>query len=126
MDIGRRIYYDLETGNVIQVTEERSGDVLPTTKNQDFAGYKSLSAWLPEMVGCIELAYDTLREDFRQSRGVRVNIDTLALEFDYINPDDPEAPPVYIPPLTAQVATLQEQLAMVQTAVDDLILGGGF
>ncbi|WP_221807178.1 hypothetical protein [Paenibacillus illinoisensis] len=38
MEVGARIYYDKETGIVIQEVGECSGVVVETTTKQDFAG----------------------------------------------------------------------------------------
>lgn len=43
MEIGRRIYYDLANGNIIIDVGERSGDIVPTTIDQDIETYIALS-----------------------------------------------------------------------------------
>lgn len=32
MDISAKVYFEKETGNVLQITPEMSGDIIPTTK----------------------------------------------------------------------------------------------
>lgn len=64
MEVGRKIYYDKLTGNVILDTGERAGDVLETTVEQDFQVYKVLSERNPETVGVIQIPYGQDREKF--------------------------------------------------------------
>lgn len=69
MNIGRRIYYDKATGNVIQDIVERSGDVTETTVEQDFESYVVLSERVPETVGYIELEHGLYAADLNQAMG---------------------------------------------------------
>jgi len=64
MQIGRKIYYEKSTGNVILDTGEREGSVVETTTAQDFASYVVLSQRVPETVGVIQLVYCKDREKF--------------------------------------------------------------
>lgn len=56
-DIGRSIYYELTTGNVILDTGERTGDVTATTEAQDFALYAALKPYQQSAVGVLQLTY---------------------------------------------------------------------
>ncbi|MCY9658107.1 DUF4376 domain-containing protein [Paenibacillus chondroitinus] len=78
MEIGRKIYYELATGNVIQDTGERSGDVIQTTIEQDFVSYISLQERLPNSVGCIQLEYGQYANEFLLY-SLRINPTTLEL-----------------------------------------------
>lgn len=116
MQIGRRIYFDKLTGNVILDTGERQGDVVPTTVEQDFETYVALAQRVPETVGVLELEYGQYREDFAACNGYRVDVsgDEPKLVFSYPDPEaEPEDPPVYQPPLTEQVASLQDENAFL-------------
>jgi hypothetical protein len=64
MQIGRRIYYDKMTGNVIVDTGERSGCVVETTVEQDFQTYTALVERVPETVDWIQLEYGQFAQDF--------------------------------------------------------------
>ena len=64
MEIGRKIYYELSTGNVLQDCGERSGSVIETTQEQDFASYVSLSQRVPSTVGVIQLTYGQYADKF--------------------------------------------------------------
>ena len=64
MNIGRRLYYELSTGNVLLDTGERSGSVVETTLEQDFASYAALVERLPSTIGVMSLPYGQDREKF--------------------------------------------------------------
>lgn len=57
MNIGRKIYYELNTGNVILTTETRSDSVVETTIDQDFTNYSSLQPYQQSAVGMIQLEF---------------------------------------------------------------------
>jgi len=107
MQIGRKIYYDLATGNVIQDTGERSGSVFETTTAQDFVAYASLAERVPETVGCMQLEYGEYAQDFMECNGYRVDVsgETPSLLFSY--PESPEQPHVFRPPLSEEVEQLK-------------------
>jgi hypothetical protein len=66
MQIGRRIYYELSTGNIIQDTGERAGSIVETTQEEDFASYVALSTRVPSSVGVIQLNYGQYADNFAQ------------------------------------------------------------
>lgn len=66
MQIGRKIYYELATGNPIQDTGERQGSVIEMTTEEDFASYVALSQRVPSTVGCIQLAFGEQAANFAQ------------------------------------------------------------
>ena len=111
--IGRKIYYDKATGNVIVDTKEHSGFVIKTTKEQDFETYVQLSERNPETVGLLELEYGQYAVDFddvlAKKGDYRVNPETNELEFWYPDPNDPEQPPVFQRPLSEEVEELKQE-----------------
>lgn len=113
MKIGRKIYYDLATGNVIVDTGERSGSVVPTTVEQDFQSYAALAERVPETVGVLELEYGQYAQDFAACNGYRVDVSGAEPElvFSYPDPEDPDAPPVYQKPLSEEVAEVKQAIA---------------
>lgn len=115
MNIGRRIYYELSTGNVIVDTGERTGHVVATTQDQDFEQYAALAERVRSTVGVVELPYGAYAEDFAICTGYRVNTTTGMVEFSYPDPNEPEAPPVYRLPLSDQVSALEAELADTKT-----------
>jgi len=113
MNIGRRIYYDLSTGNIIQDTGERSGHVVPTTVEQDFRSYAALAERVPETVGVLELEYGQYAQDFAECNGFKIDVSgpEPVLVFSYPDPDEPDAPPVYRKPLTDEIAEMKQAVA---------------
>ena len=124
MDCGRRIYYDLKTGDIIQDIGERSGNVIETTKEQDFAAYVTLRERIPETVGMLQLDYGQYSQDFMECSGYRVDIsgDEPKLVFSYLDGTEEPEEPVYQPPLSEQVMILKTTVAEQQQTIDDLTL----
>lgn len=121
MKIGRKIYYDITTGNIIIDTGERQGSVVPTTIEQDRHTYTALSERNTDSYDVLELPYGFLAQDFAESNGYRVNIETKTLEFSYPDPSEPEAPPVYEAPLSEKVASLEQEKTILQLALAETI-----
>lgn len=107
--IGRRIFFDKTTGNVLADTQDKSGEILPTTVEQDINSYTELSERNRETFDYIELFYGQFSQDFGVCVGYRVNPDTRNLEFSYPDPNAPEEPPVYQPPLSEQLSQLNKR-----------------
>jgi hypothetical protein len=118
MQIGRKIYYDKATGNIIVDTGERSGNVVETTIEQDFTTYSALAERIPETVGMIQLDYGQFLQDFAECNGVRVNPTTLELEFSYPIPGEPGTTPVLQKPLSVEVEELKAEVSA--TKADNL------
>ncbi|WP_328804425.1 hypothetical protein [Paenibacillus apii] len=120
MEIGRKIYFDKITGNVLQDIGQRSGEVVETTQEQDFEVYQILKERIQETVGVIQLDYNQYIEDFGQCTGYRVNTETLELEFSYPDPNQEETQtPVFQKALSVRVAELNEELTNTQLALAD-------
>lgn len=109
--IGRRIYYDIFTGEVLVEVGEKIGNQKPTTIEQDIQTYKVLSERNPETFGVLELEYGQYAQDFAVCNGFRVNPETKQLEFSYPDPNEPEAPPVYQKPLSEEIAETKQAIA---------------
>ncbi|MHA7962886.1 hypothetical protein ACX93W_01990 [Paenibacillus sp. CAU 1782] len=119
MQIGRRLYFELETGNIILDAGERSGNVIETTVEQDFDSYVALSARVPETVGMLQLEYGQYAEDFAACNGYRVDPDTEQVLFSYPDPEEPEVP-IFQRPLTETVAVLESENTALKLALAEL------
>ncbi|AIQ32518.1 MULTISPECIES: hypothetical protein [unclassified Paenibacillus] len=120
MQIGRRLYYELTSGNIIQDTGERSGDVIETTQEQDFGTYKALAERTPETVGVLELEYGEYSEDFARCNGYRIEPTTLKIKFSYPDPNmgsGGPTEPIYQKPLTEMLATLEQRTEANEAAI---------
>lgn len=121
--VGRKVYYDNLSGEVIVDTGQRSGDVRETTQEEDFSTYKSLNERIPETVGMLQLEYGQYAQDFAECNGYRVNLETLELEFSYPDPNNPEPEvPVYQKPLSAEIAELKQSDSENKQAIADLTM----
>lgn len=109
MQIGRKIYYDNRTGEVLADTGQRSGSVRETTQEEDFATYLRLAERAPESVGMIQLEYDQYKQDFDEGVLERIDPDTKELFFNYAGPIDPEAPQEPRKPLSVEVEELRQE-----------------
>lgn len=126
MKIGRKIYYDLSTGNVIVDTGEKQGSVIETDKAQDILIYKELSERNIDTFDVLELSFGAFNEDFVQASSYRVNIETKELEFMYPDKNAIEQP-IYEKPLTQKVKELEDAQSATNTTILELmetILGG--
>ncbi|WP_405131823.1 hypothetical protein MHB43_09310 [Paenibacillus sp. FSL H8-0317] len=121
MQIGAKVYYDKETGNVIQEIGQRSGEVVETTLDQDFASYITLAERVPDTVGVEQFEYDQFKSDY-DAGGVIIRIDLETLEplFVYPDPADPEAPQELRPALSKQVDQLAAESNANQLALMEL------
>lgn len=115
MQIGARIYYDKSTGNIIQEVGQRSGDVVETTTEQDFAAYVALAERIPESVGMLQLEYGVHDADYEAGgRITRINLDTMEPLFTYPDPENPETPQEPQPALSKQVETLMQDSTLLK------------
>lgn len=118
MNIGRKVYYDVNNGNVILITDEMQHDVIETTIEDDIATYKSLSERIRESFEMIQLEYGQYSKDFAECNGYRVNLETHELEFRYPNPNEPNVEQPFQPPLSVEV----EKLKVAQATTDSTLL----
>lgn len=118
MQVGRKIYYEIATGNIILDTGERQGAVTPTTIEQDIQTYTALSERNREAFDVVELEYGQYAQDFAESNGYRVIPETKTLEFSYPDPNEPEAPIVYQKPLIEEI----KELKVAQSETDSMLL----
>ncbi|MCY7485824.1 hypothetical protein [Paenibacillus alvei] len=122
MKIGRRIFYDIVTGEKLVDTGERSGDVINTTVEHDIAVYRALSERNRETFDYIELEYEQNTKDFTACNGYRVNPDTKQLEFSYPDPDKPEPEkPTYRPPLSEEVERTKSRVADLELTIAEMM-----
>lgn len=122
MQIGRKIYYDNRTGEILVDTGQRSGSVRETTQEEDFATYQALAERVSETVGVIQLEYDQYKQDFDEGVLERVDPDTKELFFNYPGPVDPEAPQEPRKPLSVEVDELKQADIENKQAIAELTM----
>lgn len=111
MLIGSKVYYDVNSGNVIVITPEFSGVAVETTKEQDFKLYKVLAEKVPEEVEFIQLEYGAYMFDrFEGGEIARIDLETLEPLFNYpVKEDETPKPPTIS--LESQINDLKQRLA---------------
>lgn len=110
LQIGRRIYYDKITGNILSDTGERQGSVRKTTVEQDIEVYTALSERNRDTFDYIELEFGQYAQDFAECNGYRINPDTKQIEFSYPVPNEKEpSEPLYQEPLSEQITQLKQE-----------------
>lgn len=118
MKIGRRIYYDLSTGNVLLNTGERQGGVRPTTVEEDIQVYSVLSERNRDSFDVIELPFGAYSQDFAVSNDYRVNPETKQIEFRYPDPNGEEpTEPVYQKSLSKELEDLKTENELLKASV---------
>ena len=130
MPVGRKIYYELATGDVVLIVPEKHhSNAINTTKEQDFQIYDVLQVRNPEQIGLIQLEYGELRGDFEKCKAVKVDLETGELLFEFPHFEKPHSQiiaelQVTNAQLQAENNNLKERLTLAELALDDLILGG--
>lgn len=117
--IGRKIYYDNRTGEVLADTGERVGDVMETTEDQDYAAYESLVNRARSTVSVIRLPYGELSNDFSSCTGYTIDVNTEEINFNF--------DPVVIEERERNKTTIelmQQQIDELTIQLGDLMLGG--
>lgn len=88
MDISAKIYYEKHTGQVLQITSEMTGNVSPTTKEQDMAMYDTLKNFNENDVDFITLEYGTLAETFGYAKEWYVDTENKKLIIEYFTEEE--------------------------------------
>lgn len=128
--IGRKVYYETITGDVVLITPEKHNvNSTNTTKEQDFEIYDVLQVRNPEQVGVIQLDYGQYKGDFEKANSVKVDLETGELLFTFPNFEPPHTQTIRDLQIANQALIienngLKQRLQLAELALDDLILGG--
>ncbi|MFF2795399.1 hypothetical protein [Lysinibacillus xylanilyticus] len=99
--IGFKIYYEIETGDVIlTIPEKNNFGAVETTKEQDFIMFDVLQARNPETIDFIQLEFGQYQSDFQTARSWKVEVKTRQVLFEY---------PSFSTPLSTMVEQLQQE-----------------
>lgn len=125
MYIGRTVFYDKNTGDVIVDTQEKRGSATYREPDYYIERYTALIERIRETFDYIELEYGQYAQDFTECNGYRVNPETKELEFSYPDPNEEEPQePVYQKPLSVEVEELKERQQATDMAVFQLMMEG--
>ncbi len=122
LKIGRKIYYEIATGNIILITSEMQNNVVETTVEQDIDMYTELSQRNRESFGMLQLQYGEYSEEFARCNGYRIDLQTKKILFSYPSEENPTPDPIYQPSLTEKIDGLTKQLQLMQQALDEMII----
>ena len=82
--IGRKIYYELLTGDIVLTIPEKSHEnAIQTTTEQDIQLYDVLQYRDISTLGIIQLQYGEMRTEFEKSKSVKIDLNTNQLVFSY-------------------------------------------
>lgn len=110
--IGRKIYYELITGDIILIVPEKHNqNAVNTTKEQDFLMFDVLQARDPNQIGLIQLEYGEKRSEFEQSNSQKVEVNTGEILFHFPN---------FEPSPNKQIEQIQNDLGnvLLERAID--------
>ncbi|WP_254438482.1 hypothetical protein [Paenibacillus sp. DCT19] len=118
--IGMKVYYDIQSGNVIVITPESSGVAIETTKEQDFNLYQALADKVPKTVGVVQLEHGAYIMDIVRGGFIeRIDPGTLEPLFSYPSEAD-EEPPQSAVSFTSQIAELAADNERMQAENNEL------
>jgi len=109
--IGRKIYYELATGNVILETGERWGDVIETSIEDDFNSYAVLNERVPSSIGVIFVEYGADSDKFKK---YKYHVDVLTGEIAWdLTPEDEEE--------IIKMLTLEDRVSEVEMILNTIL-----
>lgn len=118
--IGAKVFFDISNGNIVLHKGEMQGGVVEETIEEIIRKFTVLSERNRDTFDVLELEYGAHAQDFAEASGYRVNPETKTLEFSYPDPNQPEAPPVYVQPLTEQIAEKDDQIEELKALVTQI------
>lgn len=118
----RYIFYDNLTGEFIAEESRNRIEIMPTVERV-IAMYPKLSERNRETFDVIELPFEAYAQEFATCSGYRVNPETKELEFSYHDPNAPEEPQPYQPPLSDVVNEQMDYLLEMDFRLSMVELG---
>lgn len=114
--LGRRFFWIKSTGNIVAQRGEMSAGI-ESTKEEDFEVYAELRELNPEAIEMTTFEPRQYEEDFERAKSWHFDPETGLIQFIFLDPDNPEVPPVPQPPLTEQVAELKGRTEAAELAI---------
>ncbi|HHP5608340.1 TPA: hypothetical protein ACSC58_005424 [Bacillus paranthracis] len=117
MFVNKRVYYDVKTGNVIQITGDYNDTGLyhKPSVDDDVLSYTALRDRVRDTFDVIELERNQFADEFSKAISVRVDLKTKQLVFEF-KPSDQEE--------LEQQKTLEKRVSMLEGTVNDILMGG--
>ena len=118
-----KVYYLIETGEVLVVTSEMQGSVIETTKEQDMEFYPQLQNRTLDEIDYIELEYGTLASTFNNVSSYCVNLNTKELDIVYKTQEDIDEENLsikYEQELQTRISTITSYINQDTSSIDDI------
>ena len=116
--IGKKIYYELTTGNVVLTIPERHNEnAVNTTIEQDFIMFDVLQARNPSLIGVKQMEYREFQNDFDMANSFMIDVTNDRVLFQYHVFENSQADD------TKALKTENEFLGMLMVEKDTQIMG---
>ncbi|QWG70191.1 hypothetical protein EXW32_27775 (plasmid) [Bacillus mycoides] len=117
MFIRQRIYFEKDTGTIVQITGNftDSGLYNEPTIEEDFQNYKALTERVPNTIGVITLEQDQYKDEMSRATGVRVDVKIGQLVFDYTP---------FVEKEIEKEKSIEQRVSLVEETLNEFILGG--
>lgn len=114
MKIGRVIFFDKITGEIILVTSEYDNAVIKKSIEEQILTFQELSERNRETFDAIELPHGAYAQDFREGRLLRIDPESQELIFEYPNPENPDEPIIPDKPLSVEIQELKHENTLLK------------
>lgn len=117
MFVNKRIYYDVKTGTVIQITGDYNDTGLyhKPSVDDDVQGYTNLRDRVRDTFDVIELERNQYADEFSKAISVRVDLKTKQPVFEFKPKDQEEL---------EHQKTIEKRVTMLEGTVNDILMGG--
>ncbi|PED82325.1 hypothetical protein CON65_12640 [Bacillus pseudomycoides] len=115
MQIGRKLYYDTVSGEILVDTGERQGYIVETTLEQDVATYTRLSERNSDTFDYVQLEYGQYHDEFMRATHIKIDVATKQVVFDYT--------PEVVEEIEKE-KSLDERVTLLEGTMNDILLGG--
>lgn len=122
IQIGRMIFYDKGTGQVLITTPSQQGTNVYDNPEDLVAMYPDLRDRDRNTFDVIQLDYGQYDRDFEQASNWQVNLDNKTLEFIYPDPNNPEDPQGFRKALTEEIEELKRADIENKQAIAELTM----
>lgn len=130
MEIGTKIYFEKNTGNVIMQTGDMRGCVVETTTEQDFVNYEALKKYDKNAVGKIQLEYGEFGKLMEENKANSYKVDVSEKEpklmfewIDYSTGEPAERPKSELEIMQEKITEQEERISALSNTLDEVILG---
>jgi len=118
-----KIYYEINSSNIILITSECQGNIVVKTKKEDMKLYLQLQKYREDEIDFIELPYGTLGSTFNNVKSYKINAETKSLDFVYFTQEELESTAQQIQEtqsISEKVSNISEYLSQDPSAIADI------